>query len=242
MANVTGTSGTLDHSVIVAFNIASTNANPIFLTFSGFDIDDFENGIGQLQVLVNGQLVVDLPSGLNHLTGSGDYAPYDNRWISFGPFDITSFVVQGQNTILFRDPQPDDHFGLVKNVTIVQGDIVLLHVERARGIFPGFSFSYTFSNPPLKLKDFTSSNSTPDEGQAVTFTATYAGGTGPFVCVFQFGDGGSAVVQGTNGVCSAVHHYHDSGSFVVRVIIFGSSTSDRIVGSLSVTVANENES
>jgi hypothetical protein len=204
-------------------------------------MDDFDNGVGQLQVFVNGHLVVDIPSGLNHLSGSGDYAPYDNKWIAFGPFDITSFVVQGQNTILFKDPQTTDHFGLVKNVTVVQGNTILLHVERARGVFPGFSFQYTFSNPPLVLQSFAASTSTPTEGQAVTFTATYTGGTGPFRCLFLFGDGDSASVTGVNGVCTAVHHYNDPGSFTARIIIIGSSTSDRITGSLPVTVAHETE-
>jgi PKD repeat protein len=213
----------------------------VLLTFSAFDADDFENSVGQLQVFVNGHLVVDIPAGLNHLSGSGDYAPYDNIWVNFGPFDITSFVVTGQNTILFMDPQTSDHFALVRNVTIVQGNTILLHVERARGVFPGFSFSYTFSNPPLMLKDFTASSSSPVVGQAVTFTATYTGGTAPFKCVFLFGDGGSAVVQGVNGMCTAVHHYYDSGSFTVKVIIIGSSTSDRVTGSLSITVPAETE-
>jgi len=65
------------------------------LTFTGFAVDDFDNGIGQLDVLVNGQLVVDLPAGLNHLTGTGDYQPYENAIVNFGPFDITNLVVDG---------------------------------------------------------------------------------------------------------------------------------------------------
>jgi PKD repeat protein len=211
----------------------------VLLTFSGFDLDDFENGVGQLQVFVNGNLVVDIPAGLNHLSGSGDYGPYDNTWVNFGPFDITGFVVQGQNTILFMDPQTSDHFGLVRNVTIVQGNTALLHVARARGVFPGFSFSYTFSIPPLMLKDFTSSTSSAVVGEAVTFTAAYTGGTGPFKCVFLFGDGGSAVVVGVNGICTAVHHYDDSGSFTVSVIIKGSSTSDLVRAHLNITVADD---
>jgi len=241
LATVTGASGSLSHSTSVTFAVTSPTGQPVLLTFQAFDIDDFENGTGQLQVFVNGHLVVDLPSGLNHLSGSGDYAPYDNTWINFGPFDITSFVVQGQNTILFTDPQTSDHFGLVKNVTVIQGNTVLLHVARARGVFPGFSFSYTFSNPPLMLKDFTASNTSVMEGQAVTFTASYTGGTAPFRCFFSFGDGGSAFVQGVNGVCTAVHHYADPGSFTVRVLIIGSSTSDRATGSLAITVAPETE-
>jgi hypothetical protein len=207
------------------------------LTFNGFDLDDFENGIGQLQVLVNGHVVVDIPSGLNHLTGSGDYAPYDNKWVSFGPFDISSFVVQGQNTILFMDPQTADHFGLVRNVTIVQGSTVLLQVMRARGVFPGFSFSYTFSNPPLVITSFTGSSSSTVSGQ-VTFAATFAGGTAPFKCIFSFGDGESASVAGVNGACSVTHEYDNSGTFQAKVTIRGASTSDLQVARLIVTVSS----
>jgi hypothetical protein len=232
---------TFHSTFAVQIFLAPTTVQPVLLTFQGFDLDDFDSGVGQLQVFVNGHLVVDIPAGLNHLTGSGDYAPYYNTWINFGPFDITSFVVQGQNTVLFMDPQTTFHFGLVKNVTVVQGNTVLLHVERARGVFPGFSVKYTFSNPPLVLRSFTASTSTATEGQAVTFTATYTGGTSPFKCIFLFGDGGSASVTGVNGVCTAVHHYYDSGSFTARVIIIGSSTSDRVTGSLPITVADETE-
>src|SRR6266581_2175518 len=231
-------------SACESLTVIPTTGNPILLTFSGRDLDDFENGIGQLQVLVNGHLVVDIPAGLNHLSGSGDYAPYEDKWIRFGPFDITSFVVQGQNTILFMDPQTADHFGLIRNVTIVQGDTVLLQVARARGIFLGFSVTYTFSNPPLVLTGFTVSDSGPAAGQNVTFTATYTGGTEPFKCMFSFGDGKFAIVSGVAGVCSAVHHYDDSDTsstdidtFTARVIIIGSSTSDRVTGQLSISLA-----
>jgi len=231
-------------SACESLTVIPTTGNPILLTFSGRDLDDFENGIGQLQVLVNGHLVVDIPAGLNHLSGSGDYAPYEDKWIRFGPFDITSFVVQGQNTVLFMDPQTADHFGLIKNVTIVQGDTVLLQVARARGIYPGFSVTYTFSIPPLVLTGFTVSDSGPAAGQNVTFTATYTGGTGPFKCIFSFGDGKFAIVNGVAGVCSAVHHYDDSDTspvdidtFTARVIIIGSSTSDRVTGQLSIALS-----
>ena len=59
--------------------------------------------------------------------------------------------------------------------------------------------------------------------------------------LFFFGDGGSAVVAGVNGMCTAVHHYYSNGSFIVRVIIIGSSTSDRVTGSIPITVAPELE-
>ncbi len=49
----------------------------VLLTFTGSELDDFDNGVGQLNVLVNSQLLVDIPAGLNHLTGSGDYDSYN---------------------------------------------------------------------------------------------------------------------------------------------------------------------
>src|SRR5207244_10873774 len=101
-------------------------------TVHGCDLDDYEHGMGEVPVLVDGHLVVDIPARLNHLSGSGDYAPYDDKWLVFGPFDITRFVVQGQNSVLFRDPQTADDFGLIRNVTIVQGDTVLLQFPLAR--------------------------------------------------------------------------------------------------------------
>jgi hypothetical protein len=239
LVNVTGVSGSLTHSVSVAFNVTSPTTKPVLLTFQGFDLDDFDNGTGQLQVFVNGHMVVDIPSGLNHLTGSGDYRPYDNRWVNFGPFDITSFVVQGQNTILFKDPQTSDHFGLVKNVTIVQGNTILLHVERARGVYPAFSFTYTFSIPPLVITSFTASTSTPTVEQNVTFTATYTGGTSPFRCIFSFGDFHFASVVGANGTCSATHDYDDQGTFHAIVIVIGASTTDLQMARINITVSGD---
>jgi hypothetical protein len=220
-------------------NVRSRPGGSVVLTFNGFELDDFDNGVGQLAVLVNGQLVVDLPAGLNGLTGTGDYKPYENVAVDFGPFDITNFVVNGQNTILFKDPTSFDHFGVVRNVSIIQGSTILLQAPRARGVYPGFSFTYTFSNPPLMLTGISPSSPTPVVEQAVTFTVNYTGGTGPVNCIFLFGDGGSARVQGTNGTCTAIHHYFGSGTFIVRVIISGSSTSDRATGNLAITVANE---
>jgi hypothetical protein len=175
---------------------------------------------------------VDIPAGLNHLSGTGDYRPYENRWVNFGPFDITSFVIQGQNNVTFLDPTPFDHFGLVKNVTIVQGNTLLLHVSGSRGVYPGHSVTYTFSIPPLVLKSFTASA----VGRTVTFTATYTGGTAPLKCLFSFGDGRFAIVNGVAGVCTVVHVYSYSGTFHVFVIIKGASTSDLVTGNLLITV------
>jgi PKD repeat protein len=242
-ATVTGTYGgdsTHDGSVGTSdtITVSSPTGNPVLLTFRGFDLDDFDNGVGQFQVLVNGHLVVDIPAGLNHLSGSGDYAPYMRTWINFGPFDITSFVVQGQNTIVFLDPV-SSHFGLVRNVTIIQGTVVLLHVVRASPVFPGHPTTYTFSIPPLIITSFTVSHVSPTENQVAAFTVTYTGGTAPFNCDFRFGDGESVLVSGFSGKCSATHENDDSGTFTARVVVGGTSTSDVQTATLMISVGDD---
>jgi hypothetical protein len=216
-------------------NVRSSPGGSVLLTFNGFDVDDFENGVGQFQVLVNGQLVVDIPAGLNHLTGSGDYTSYTDRWVKFGPFDVTGLVVQDQNTIVFMDPL-SSHFGLVRNTTIVQGGTILLQVHGAGTVHHGHSVNYTFSTASLVLTSFTASNMNTVEDQAVTFTATYTGGTAPFRCTFNFGDDESVTVASVGGTCSVVHDYDSSGNFTATVTVRGSSTSDKVSGSIVRTV------
>ncbi len=114
------------------------------LSFTGFNLDDFDNGQGQLQVFVNGQLVVDIPAGLNHLTGTGDYGAYTETSVAFGPFDISGLLVNGQNTLTFVNPL-SAHYGSVRNVRITQDSIVLLRVRSSSGVYPGHSATYTFS-------------------------------------------------------------------------------------------------
>jgi len=208
---------------------------PILLTFQGFDLDDFDNGVGQLQVLVNGHLVVDIPAGLNRLSGTGDYAPYRSTWVNFGPFDITGFAVSGQNTIVFLSPPPG-HFGLIKNVTIIQGNTILLQVAGSRFVSLSHPVTFTFSIPPLLITSFPVSSTTPLQDQSVTFTATYTGGTAPFTCTFKFGDDESQTVPGNNGSCSVTHDYDEAGTFNATVRIIGASTSDRVSAKLTLTV------
>jgi hypothetical protein len=180
-------------------------------------------------------LVVDIPAGLNHLTGSGDYEPYNLTWINFGPFDISGFVVQGRNNVTFKDPL-NSHLALVKNVMIVQGDQVLLKVTRAAAVFHGRSVTYTFSIPPLVITSFTATTSNPREEQNVTFTATFTGGTAPFTCIFKFGDGESAFVKAVGGTCSVTHDFDYTGKFSVTVTVRGASTSDLVSARLTETV------
>jgi len=224
-------------SGIFQLRVSPPSGQAVQLTFTAFDLDDFDNGVGQLQVLVNGHLAVDIPAGLNHLSGSGDYAPYTNRWVNFGPFDITSFVIQGQNTIIFKSPPPG-HFGQVRNVTIAQGGTILLQVSRPNFVTSLHSVTYTFSIPPLVITSFTVSSSSPKVDQTVTFTTTFTGGTAPFKCVFRFGDDESQTVLASANSCSVTHDYDSSGKFKLRVTVVGSSTSDTVSSSLTITVVD----
>ena len=234
-----GDSSHASSSGSVKVNVRLLAGQKVTLVLSGFDLDDFENGVGQFEVLVNGQLVADIPAGINQLTGSGDYAPYHNVWVNFGPFDITSLVLQGQNRIIIKDPQTSHHFGRVKDLVITQGDTVLLNAPRDRGIYPGFTLTYTFSNPPLVSTGISAAGTTFTEGQQIGFAASYTGGTGPFKCIFIFGDDSSSVVSGVDGTCTTSHAYEYSGNFIARVIIIGSSTSDIARSTLRLTVADE---
>jgi hypothetical protein len=225
-------------STCESLTVTSTEGTPVLLTFSAFNADDFDNGVGQLQVFVNGHLVVDIPAGLNNLSGTGDYTPYNLTWVKFGPFDISGFVFNGQNNVTFIDPLTS-HFALVKNVTIVRGTQILLHVIRAAPVFPGHSVTYTFSIPPLVITSFTVTSSSPMVGQSVTFTATFTGGTTPFTCFFRFGDYESASVPAVGGRCSVTHDYDCSGQFSARVIVRGASTSDLVSARMTVTVSDD---
>ena len=230
---VTATNSAGPGSATVQETVNAVSGQRIMLTFQAFDIDDCDNNIGQLNVLVNNNLVVNLPPCPQ---ANGDNSDFMNKFVSFGPFDITSFVVQGENTLVFDTPPPG-HFGLIFNVTISQGDTVLLHVKGPRFVGANHPVSLTFSNPPLTVTSFTVSPAPVVEGAAVTFTATFTGGTGPFTCMFTFGDGAPAVfVTTSSGTCSATHTYTDDGVFSARVKITGQATSDVVRVPLQVNV------
>jgi len=204
-------------------NVRSPPGRSASLRFASFDLDDFSNGIGQLQIFINGQLAIDIPAGVNHLSGSGDYPGYDNQFVSFGPFNVTIFLVDGQNTITLVDPL-HYYFDSIYNLTIAEGDSVLLHIFWT-GVSPGHSSTFTFSGSPIVVTSFTSSPASQTVNQPATLTVTYTGGTGPFICIFIFGDGEHATVAGNAGTCSVTHDYDQSGSFIAKVIVAAVNTS-----------------
>jgi len=201
---------------------------PVMLFFQAQAPQSPARGAGMLQVFVNGQHVVDVTPGMVNFT-------------SFGPLDITAFVILGgQNNVSFVNPQTNQ-FDLVKNVTVTQGSATLLHVTKVRSISPGASLTYTFSVPALVLTSFTASSTHLSVGQESTFTATFTGGTPRFKCIFQFGDGESSSITVNSGSCSATHDFDNPGGFRAKVTIVGSSTSDRVSASIRVAVGHSSE-
>ena len=176
-----------------------------------------------LQVFVNGQHVVDVTPGITNFT-------------IFGPIDITVFVKSGgQNTITFVNPQTNQ-FVLIKNVTVTQGNTILLRINKTQKVSAGGTLSSTFSLPALATTGITVSTNSPFVDQQVTFTAKFTGGTAPFKCIFQFGDDESAVSQDTSGTCTATHDFDSSGAFTTVLVIKGASTSDRVEAHLHLSV------
>jgi len=229
-----GVSATASHSITVA---STVSGQAVILTFQGFDIDDCDDGVGQLTVLVNDKFVVNLPPCTDN---NGDNQQFMNQFASFGPFDITSFVVQGKNTIVFMSPPPG-HFGLIKNITITQGSTVLLHVAGARFVTGSHPLTFTFSNPPLVVKSYTVSPTPVIKGATATFTSTFTGGSAPLTCSFTFGDGTPAVVVTTSsGTCAADHSYDDSGNYLARVKTTGQASTDVVRVFLQVIVQENN--
>jgi PKD repeat protein len=221
-----GSTGTATNNVIVANHVAA-----VTLSFQTHDCDDYEHGVGQLDVLANGNLVVNIPAGLFHLAGSGDYAPYTDAWVQLGPFNIAT--LQGQNTLVFRNPL-DSHECDVKDVVVTSGQTTLLNYTKTIEVEPEEPIRLTFSNPPLVLTSFTDTSKTVANREAFTFNATFTGGTGPFTCTFQFGDQNSKTVTTTSHTCTTTHTFRETGTFTVTVKVRGASTSDRATGTLQI--------
>src|SRR5207247_9293234 len=128
-------------------------------------------------------------------------APYTETSASFGPFDITSFTVTGQNTILFMSPPPG-HYGEVKRISILQDGAVILSVRDTQAVSISQSPSFTFRLPVLAVTGLSPSNNNPSTGTPVTFNASYRGGTNPINCFFKFSYGKTSSTTSSAGICS----------------------------------------
>ena len=215
--------------------VSSTTGQPFLLTFQAFNFSGFHNGIGPFTVLVNGHVVANFP-GHGFVSSSSTVVFGTDKWVTLGPFDITAFVIPGQNNVTFVNTF-GIRFSLVRQVMVMQGSTVFLDFKGPRFISPTRSLILTFSNPPLVITSFSVIGNLVTNN-TVTFTATYTGGTAPFKCIFSFGDDESTTVAGTAGSCSVTHDFDDSGNFTARVVVKGSSTSDVQTASLKITVVD----
>jgi len=210
----------------------------LLLTFDAFDADNYENGVGEFQVYLNGQLVVDLPAGINHFTGSGVYLPYNETWVSFGPFDITSLARNGMNNLTFTNPLTS-HESRFRNVKVVQGDLVFLNSTRTQFLSAGVTRTLRFSTIPLALTSFTVTPTTIFARQPARYNATFNGGTGPFTCTFTFpgsDDSTTKTVRTTKQSCSVMQNIRTAGTFTVMVTIKDQNSGTTVTGTLQVVI------
>ena len=219
--------------------VSSVTGAPFLLTFQAFNFSAFHNGIGPFTVLVNGNVVVVFP-GHGFVSSTSTTVFGTDKWVSLGPYDITSFVRPGQNNVTFINTF-GIRFSLIRNIMVTQGDTVFLNFKGPRFVSSNHPLTVTFSNPPLVITSFTVTGSLVTDSN-VTFTATYTGGTGPFKCRFFFGDDEATFVAGGATSCSVTHDFDDSGNFTAWVVVIGSSTSDIKIASLAVTVTGSLQS
>jgi len=198
------------------------------LTFQGYDFD----GANEETITMNGNLVASVPSVLTTANGA--------TWIAF-TFDITSFVVQGANTISFThansDCLVDDQ---VRNLVVSNQTNTIYSNATAENINTATNCTYTLtyhftigvgapSPPPSTI--FTFLPSTPIINSPVTFTATTTGGTAPYTISWSFGDGAT----GTGA--TTAHTYTTAQSFTVsETATDSSSPSQTATSSKGITV------
>ncbi len=258
VSHVYNATGTFTIALVVIDDSGSTGSTnqvvsvilptTVLLTFQAYDAEDFFKDVGALDVRLNGSMVVNIPGGLFQLSGTGHYAPLAKVWADFGPFEITSLVKPGTNSLVFSDPL-QSHITPIRNVKVVTGDsTTLLDHPSEEEVGPRETVTLNFSIPPLQVSSFAVSPALVFNTEVRTFTATYEGGVGPFTCTFNFGDGESTVVRSTTQACSAVHTYwlgdentwwDAGGNFTATVGVVGANTGDSVVGTLPVEVLRQ---
>jgi len=204
----------------------------VILSFEAFDASDVINGIGELNIDVNGVTVANLPCNFAGVTCAGFTGvinQVDNVWAPFA-IDISAHVVGGTNTIRFWNPLTVHSSG-IRNVTVTVDGVVVFNdptsiancTTACYNIGPGTSGQQLSESFALGLGvsgDFTANIS----GLAVALNATASGGTAPYSFTWAFGDGTAGSGQTVN------HSYAAAGTYAVSVTI-----TDSVGGTLVVT-------
>ena len=199
------------------------------LTFQGYDFD----GANEETITMNGNLVASVPAVLTPANGA--------TWVAF-TFDITSFLVQGTNTLSFTHANSDCPTNdqvrnlLVSNQTnTIYSNATAENINTATNCTNTLTYTFTIgagAPPPPPSTSFTFLPSSPVVNSPVAFTATTTGGTAPYTISWNFGDGG----VGTGA--TTTHTYTTAQSFTVtETATDSSSPSQNAVSSKTVTVS-----
>src|SRR4029077_3908973 len=131
-------------------------------------------------------------------------------------FDITSFTVQGLDTVSFTHANSDcPYTDQVRNLVVSTQVGTVYNNATAEGINTATNctntLSYTFNirvpPPPPLVAGFYFSPASPAPGHAVSFAATASGGASPDFFTWSFGDGSNSTGASTS------HTYSTTGNF-----------------------------
>ena len=210
-ASPTPNTQTVTQSLSVFSPTASGKYN---LSWQGFDWD----GGREHTLTLNGQFLASLPTS--------DTTAYANVYTAFS-LNITSYVVQGSNTLLFTHANWDCSVGdSVKNLQVASGATVVYSNSTVLPLSCTQSLTYKFTIatlPPPLTNSFTYSPTGPVIGQTVSFNATASGGASPYTFSWSFGDSASD----TGG--SVLHAYSSRGSYNVTLTTMDSKGQSVLV-------------
>ena len=180
------------------------------LSWQGFDWD----GGGEETLTMNGRFLASLLAS--------DTPANANVYTAFS-LNITSFVVQGTNTLLFTHANWDCSVSdNVKNLQVTSGTSVVYSNSTIEPLSCTQSLSYRFTiaaplASPALVASYTYSPTNSTAGQTVTFTATASNGVSPYLFNWSFGDGSTSSGQ------TATHAYGQGGTFTVKLTVTDSS-------------------
>src|SRR5205807_6707533 len=199
------------------------------LTFQGYDFD----GANEETITMNGNLVASVPAVLTPANGA--------TWVAF-TFDITSFLVQGTNTLSFTHANSDCPTNdqvrnlLVSNQTnTIYSNATAENINTATNCTNTLTYTFTIgagAPPPPPSTGFAFLPSSPVVNSPVAFTATTTGGTAPYTISWSFGDGATGVGAITT------HTYTTAQSFTVtETATDSSSPSQNAVSSQTIIIS-----
>jgi len=198
---------TASSSTTVSIN---PSADKYTLSWQGFDWD----GAGEETLTANGHFLASLPT-VDTSQNGGVYAAFS--------FNITSFVVQGTNTLTFTHANWDCSVSdNVKNLQVTTG---ATEVYSNSTVFPlscTQSLAYTFtisvpSPPPAFVASYTYSPTNATAEQTITFIATASNGASPYTYGWNFGDGSIGSGQ------TVTHAYSQGATFTPKLTVSDSS-------------------